>query len=217
MKHLLKSIKPKITTNNLNSIALQQCEKYNIKPAFLNYKGFPGAICASVNNVLVHGIPNDTPLKKGDIITIDFGAIKDGFIGDTAETICIEDKNKIIETCRNALKNGISMAKPNNKLSDISTAIFNSCGNYSTPLIYGGHGIDRNKLHSEPFIPNYPIYEDDFHLRPGMILAIEPMLIDSKNNSTKTNGWNVIANGVTAHCEHTILITKGEPYILTEV
>jgi len=220
LKTLLQKVKPNITTQQLNQIAIQESEKHNVTPVFLNYHGFPAAICASVNNILVHGIPNNTPLKVGDIITIDFGAIQDGYIADTAETICVGEPTEknvlLLHTCRQALAMGIFKARQGNKLSDISSAISQTCRDYKMPLIYGGHGISRNILHAEPFVPNIPCYEEDIHLRAGMIIAIEPMIIDGETYQTHTKGWNVMASGNTAHCEHTVLITEKDPVILTE-
>lgn len=217
LKELLNSVKVGITTKYLDDLAKKLCKKYDVIPTFLNYNGFPSAICSSVNNTLVHGIPNDKLLQKDDIITIDFGATKDGFIGDTAETISIGKHYEIIDYCRNSLINGIKMAKEGNKLSDISLEISKNSGKYKIPTVYGGHGISRYKLHDHPFVPNIVNYINDITLKNGMVIAIEPMLIDSISNFTTVldDKWSVVCSGLTAHCEHTILINNDNPIILT--
>jgi methionyl aminopeptidase len=217
LKKLISNIKIGVTTKQLDELAREECKKHNVIPTFLDYRDFPAAICASVNNVLVHGFPNDNPIKDGDIVSIDFGATLDGFIGDTADTkVMSSDDNMLVLNCAELLYSGISKARAGNKLSDISKAIYNNA-KYSIPTEFGGHGIDRNTLHSDPFVPNIPDDEEDCHLQPGMIFAIEPMLIDGPDKiKVADNGWDIVAEGNTAHCEHTILITEDEPFILTE-
>lgn len=216
---LLNKTKIGISTKELDDIAREECEKYKVKPAFLNYQGFPAAICASTNNILVHGIPNNIPLKHDDIISIDMGVSMDGFIGDTAVTIDLSGTNKkLLSCCEKALYLGISQAKPGNKLSQISKTIYKHIkkNNFSTPIEYGGHGIDRDVLHSDPFVPNVPDYEEDLTLRAGIIFAIEPMVIDGKSHlQIADSGWDIIADGMTAHFEHTVLITDTGCKILT--
>lgn len=206
------------TTNQLNNLVIELCKEYNVKPAFLGYNNFPSAICASTNNILVHGIPNDDPILD-NLVSIDLGIDYNGYIGDTAVTFSTNPKYQdVISQCKLALKSGISQAKPKNKLSDIAKAI-NSCrGRYSIPNNYGGHGIDRYRLHAKPFVANTPDHIDfDITLRPNMIIAIEPMLIDGSPNTTiALDNWSVIADGPAVHFEHTILITDNDPVILTE-
>lgn len=215
LKKLINSVDVGITTNNLDEIARDEFKKHNAVPTFLNYQDYPATICASVNNVLVHGIPNDKPLKENDIISIDVGATIDGFIGDTAETTQIgnnKENQKLILECRKALAKSIKVARQGNKLSKIAEIVSNT--NYGIPEEYGGHGINRNELHADPYIPNIPDYENDIRLRKGMVIAIEPMFING-SNSIKSSGWDIIATANTAHCEHTILVTEKEPIILT--
>jgi methionyl aminopeptidase len=224
LSKLLKEAKEGVTTKDLDSIARRECFAAEMNPIFLDYSGYPAAICASVNEVLVHGIPNDRKLQNGDILSIDIGAERLGYIGDTAESIVIGGaQSDIVDRCRDALRVGISKAVAGNRLSDISEAIqriIRYKPGYSIALFYGGHGIDKHVLHADPFVPNIPDRsEDDIKLRPGMILAIEPMLIDSTSGVTtvsQEDNWSVIADGVAAHCEHTILITDEEPFILTD-
>ena len=211
---------PGITTSELNKIAIDECNKRNVKPTFLGFNGFPAAICTSINHILVHGIPNDEyKLQEGDNITIDVGITKDGFIGDTADTIIVgKETNDLVNSCRLALRNAIYKAKAGNKLMDIAAVISEIAKfKFSIPPEYGGHGINRNELHADPFVPNILSLRSDFSLRPGMIFAIEPMFIENENSKTSvlSDGWSVLAQGMCAHCEHTILITENEPEILT--
>jgi methionyl aminopeptidase len=236
LRSLLNEVRPGISTSYLDNLAKLECKALEVNPIFLGYRGFPAAICTSINNVLVHGIPNDELLKEGDILTIDVGIEKNGFIGDTAETILVGEPLKftttgeadnfeitlepeIIKHCKYALDSAIAVAKEGNKLSRISFNIQNIAKkfNYGIPKEYGGHGISRNLLHSEPFIPNIPDYKNDITLRAGMILAIEPMFILGNGNTKVLNdGWTVQSDGLSVHCEHTVLITKDGPEILTE-
>lgn len=222
LSKLLSNVDVGITTKELDSIAREECKKHNVTPTFLNYHGFPAAICASVNKTLVHGVPTDTPLKKHDIISIDVGATLDGFIGDTAETIEVggtSPKNEVLITsCRNSLYMAIKKARAGNRLSEVSEIIQKIAkrNKYSVPTEYGGHGIDRHILHSDPFVANIPDYGEDLRLRPGMVFAIEPMFISGKNKlEIASNEWDIVANSNTAHCEHTVLVTDGDPLILT--
>ncbi|MFA5048772.1 MAG: type I methionyl aminopeptidase [Patescibacteria group bacterium] len=215
---------------DLDKIAREECEKIGAKPVFLNYRGFPAAICISKNITLVHGIPNEEPFKHGDLVSIDFGLSLDGFIGDTAKTVIIKSKqhnesfdcySNLLSDCRFALWKGIQQAIVGNHLSNISCAIETIAkeGKFKVPREYGGHGVSRNNLHSPPFIPNYyERNEENITLRKGMVLAIEPMFIDGQNNKliVAPDGWSVIAQGNTAHFEHTILITDKEPLVLTD-
>jgi methionyl aminopeptidase len=225
LSSILNEIKPEVTTSFLNEVAIEECKKHNVVPTFLGYSGFPAAICASVNNILVHGIPNENKLKPEDIVSIDVGISMDGFIGDTAETVWVEEPkyevycldSYLIECCRKSLDLGIEAAKSGNKLNDISKAIFDMIKMFglSTPIEYGGHGIDRYKLHAHPFVSNN-INKNEMLLRPGMIIAIEPMVINgSRETKILEDQWSVMVNGLSAHCEHTILITEEGPEVLT--
>ncbi len=216
---LLSHIQVGCTPKDIDNIAIEECNKIYANPVFLRHEGFPAAICFSKNNVLVHGIPDDTPLKKGDVVSIDFGIEIDGFIGDTAETVVVgEDQSKLISKCRSALLKAIQVAVPGNRLSDIGSVIekIANKNKYQIPKNYGGHGIDCGKLHAPPYVSNFKDYYNDFTLRPGVVLAIEPMFIDSESdNTTVSDSWSVCAEGLTAHCEHTILIDDSGPIILT--
>lgn len=214
---------------DLDKIAIAECEKIGAKPIFLNYRGFPASICVSKNEVLVHGIPDSNPFKNGDLLSIDFGISLDGFIGDTAKTIIVKNKDshemfkqhsKLLSDCKYALWKGIQQARNGNKLSDISRAIESVAkeAKFEIPKEYGGHGVSRNNMHSTPFIPNYYEQTDfDCTLRKGMVFAIEPMFIEGREGLVVgEDGWSVIAHGNTAHFEHTIAITDGDPVVLTD-
>lgn len=221
MTILLENVKEGTTTNQLNEIAILECEKRKVKPAFLGHEGFPAAICASPNNVLVHGVPDDVPLKNYDLLSIDIGVDVDGFIGDTAETISVGENlenDLLILACQQALLAGIGFARAGNQLSEIGKAVsaISRAKKYAMPTGYGGHGINRGQLHADPFVANDPEGYEDVMLRPGMVIAIEPMFING-DPSTRTleDEWTVTTGGKAAHCEHTILITEKDPVVLT--
>jgi len=210
------------TGNEIDTIIRDECKMRGIIPAFLNYKGFPASCCFSVNNILVHGIPNDTPLKDGDVVSVDIGIDIDGFYGDHAITVGIGEDNdhyEIIETCEDSLSEVISNIGPGDMFSKIPKIIQESSGKFKTINDYGGHGVSRGILHDNPFVPNVDkfIY-DDFSLRENMIFAIEPMLTYGDNNTKiKEDGWTVYTDEVSVHFEHMILITKEGTKVLTEV
>lgn len=235
-KEIVSNIKVGITTNDLDCLARDLCQKNSVKPVFLGYKNYPAALCTSLNDILVHGIPDDTILQKGDLLKIDFGAIDiDGFIGDVADSFIVEGPDiGLIEMTRSSLSFGISEMFSGNTLNEVQKAIWLTINkpmfryfdyesnefkssNYTVPLEYGGHGVSRNKLHDDPFIMNYVCEQDNFVLRNGMVFAIEPMVIAGNNKLyVLKNGWSVQASGPCVHCEHTVLINEnGEPEILT--
>lgn len=219
LKILLNNLKQNTIPKDIDKLAKELCKEYNVIPTFLGYQNFPAAICFSKNNVMVHGIPDTIPLKENDIVSIDFGATLNGFIGDTADTIKIGESSFLEECCSEALYAAIDQAIVGNKLSDIGKTINKIAdkNNYVIPTGYGGHGIDYNFLHSPPFVSNTYDIDDDVSLVNGMVLAIEPMFIDAQSNRTVVgnDGWSVYAKGNTAHCEHTILINDDKPTILT--
>jgi methionyl aminopeptidase len=214
IKKLLSKTREGTKTLDIDDLTNEECHLNNVKPTFLMYHGFPKSICVSVNECVVHGIPDEYVLKNGDVVSLDLGITKNGFIADTAHTIQINGNHNIIDVCKKCLENGIKQAIPGNNLFDVSSAIYKSKQNYSMPLYLGGHGISKNKLHDDPFVPNIPELSS-VKLQKGMVIAIEPMLIDSKNCSTIKKNWNIYAKGISAHFEHTILIND-EPEILTK-
>lgn len=224
-QELKKYIEPGITTKELDAIAEKVIRQYGAIPSFKGYNGFPGNICASVNNELVHGIPSSRKLVEGDIITLDIGAMYGGYHGDSAWTypvgkISAEDQ-KLLDVTRESLYKGIEQAKPGARLSDISHAIESYVlpFGFSIVLEYVGHGIGKN-LHEEPQIPNYGPPGRGPRLKPGMVLAIEPMVnAGERHVVTLDDNWTVVTvDGKNcAHFEHTIVITEEGYEILTQV
>lgn len=224
-RELAKHIRPGITTQELDDIAEKFIRKCGANPSFKGYGGFPGSICTSVNEELVHGIPGKRILKEGDIISLDIGAELDGYHGDSAWTYGvgkISDENKrLLEVTEKSLFEGLAQAKPDARLSDISHAI-QACveaAGYSIVREYVGHGIGR-RLHEDPQIPNYGLPGRGPRLKQGYVLAIEPMVNAGKRNvRTLADNWTVVTldSSMCAHFEHTIAITEEGYEILTEV
>ena len=221
-----KHIKPGISTLELDRIVEQVIRANGATPSFKGYNGFPGSICASINEVVIHGIPKATTiLKDGDIIAIDIGACYKGYHGDSAWSYYVGKINpndeKLMIVTKEALYKGLEQAKPGNRLGDISAAI----GKYAKSYGYGvveeftGHGVGRN-LHEDPAIPNYGIPNTGPLLQPGMTLAIEPMInAGTKKVKILSDGWTTITSDrkKSAHFEHTILITDDGCEILTQL
>lgn len=217
-------IKPGISTGYLNAIAEEFILKNSAFPGFKGYEGFPASICASINEEVVHGIPSlDRILKSGDIISIDIGAIYQGFYGDAARTFPVgeidEAAMKLINVTRESFFEGIKFAKVGYRLYDISNAIQThvEANGFSVVRDYVGHGIGRD-MHEDPQIPNYGPKGKGPRLLPGMVLAIEPM-VNAGTYRVKTlpNKWTVVTadKSLSAHYENTIVITEEEPEILT--
>ena len=226
LKKVLDSVEVGVTTKYLDELARKECEVLQVKPVFLGHEGYPAVICASNNFTLVHGLPNDEKLKAGDVLSIDVGVEVDGFIGDTADTIIVGEsfqetnKHNLLRACRLALQKAILEAKDGNKLSNISAQIYKTAkeNNYSVPVEYGGHGINRYAMHADPFISNIPYENEDITLKYGMIIAIEPMFINGNNPKTSVgkDGWGVIVSDLSAHCEHTVLVGQKSGVVLTQ-
>lgn len=226
---LKQKVKPGVTTANLNAIAEYEAKKRNAIPVFKNYpnpKGgrpFPGAICASINEEVIHGIPSNRELKEGDIISIDFGVIVNGFAGDSATTIPVgevsDDVAKLLKVTEEALMAGIEAALIGNRLGAISNAIQTHAesNRFSVVRDFVGHGIGRN-MHEDPPVPNYGRINSGPQLKKGMTLAIEPMVnIGTHKVLTKEDEWTIVTRdgSYSAHFEHTIAITEEGPDILT--
>jgi methionyl aminopeptidase len=224
LKTMAAQIRPGMETRELDIIAVKELEKYGARPSFKGYHGFPANLCVSVNEEIVHGIPGKRVLREGDIVSLDFGAIYDGFQGDAALTVGVGRISKqaaaLIETTKNALKSGISAARAGARLGDVSHAIQNYAESrgYSVVREYTGHGIGRD-MHEEPQIPNFGLPDSGPVLKKGMALALEPMVnIGDWRTRVGDDQWTVLtADGsLSAHFEHTIAITDGEPEVLTE-
>ncbi|MBN1691961.1 MAG: type I methionyl aminopeptidase [Dehalococcoidales bacterium] len=229
LKILSEIIKPGMKTKEMDIIAESELKKRSAESSFRGYRGYPATICASVNDEIVHGIPGDRVLKEGDIISLDFGAIYQGFHGDAAVTVPVgkvSDKTmRLIETTKGTLKSGIAAARAGVNLGDVSAAIeeYAKSRGYSLVREYTGHGIGR-KMHEDPQIPNTT--EPPYGLQPGtgpvlkkgMTLALEPMLnIGDWRTRVAEDHWTVLtADGsLSAHFEHTIVINDTEPEVLT--
>ena len=218
-----KAIRPGVTTLELNAVAEKVIRDHGAIPSFLGYGGFPASICASINNVLVHGIPSHTRLKDGDIISIDIGAVYKGYHGDSAWTHAVgeisEEAKNLMKVTRESLFVGLQQAKPGNRLGDICHAIgeYVESHGYSVPVDYTGHGIGT-ELHEEPAIPNYGKAGRGILLKEGMTLAIEPMVHAGKPQTrVLQDDWTVVSKdgSLAAHYEHTIVITSTGYEILT--
>lgn len=218
-------IKPGVTTKELDEAAEEFIRSHGAIPAFKGYNGFPGSICASINEVVVHGIPGLNKLKDGDIISIDIGTIVEGYYGDGAKTFTVgkvSDKDlELIEVTRQSFYEGLKYAKVGNRLSDISHAIQKYVENngFSVVRDFVGHGIGQ-KMHEEPQIPNFGLPGKGPRLKAGMVLAIEPMVnVGTYHVRVLSDNWTVVTidGQRSAHYEHTIAITNDEPLILTRV
>ncbi|RKY54544.1 MAG: type I methionyl aminopeptidase, partial [Candidatus Neomarinimicrobiota bacterium] len=211
-----KYIKPGIKTSELNSIAEDFILKNGARPAFKGYKGYPATICTSINEEVVHGIPGDRKLKEGDIISVDIGTCRNGYYGDVAFTFPVgevdDEKKRLMDVTRESLYKGIEKAAPGNRLSDISHAIqsYVEANGFSVVRSLVGHGIGRN-LHESPEVPNYGAPGMGPELKPGMCLAIEPMVNAGMYEVyTLDDGWTVVTldGRPSAHFEHTVAITE---------
>ncbi len=216
-------IQPGITTGQVDQFAAARIKHYGAKSAFLGYRGYPCHICISVNDQVVHGLAGDRVLRLGDIVSLDVGVIYNGFIGDTARTVavggCSVLAQKLMDITERALFEGIAQALPGKRVADISRAIQNYVeGNgFSVVREFVGHGVGRS-MHEEPQVPNFVDGKSSPRLRPGMTIAIEPMVNAGLPGVKVLNdGWTVVTldGSLSAHFEHTVLVTEGEPEILT--
>lgn len=220
---LKEYIRQGITTAEIEEAALGLFKKMNAIPAFLGYRGYKYATCLSVNEEVVHGLPGKRALKEGDIIGVDVGAIVDGYYGDNAETFPVgkvtAGVKRLLSTTRSALYKGIAQAVDGKHLGDVSFAVEEEAEKNGFTVVRDlfGHGVG-SALHEDPLIPNYGKKGTGMVLKAGMTLAIEPMLnIGSPEIKALQDGWTIVtADGsLSAHFEHTILVTKGAPEILT--
>lgn len=220
---LSKQVKQGMKTRELDIIAGREAKRLGAKPSFNGYRGFPANLCVSVNDEVVHGIPGERMINEGDIVSLDFGAIFDGFQGDAAVTVGVGEispqAQKLIETTEAALEAGIAAANPGGMLGDISAAIQNCAESRGASVVreYTGHGIGR-EMHEEPLIPNFGQSGTGPVLAKGMTLALEPMVnAGDWHTRVDSNRWTVLTvdGKLSAHFEHTIVITDGEPEVLT--
>ena len=223
-KRLKEEIKPGMTTKHIDQICEEVIRENGCTPSFKGLYGFPGSVCTSVNEVLVHGIPGSQILKNGDIISVDVGACYKGYHGDSAWTFLVGDVDeKTRDLCRvteEALYRGLEQVRPGNRIGDISWAIqsYVEAHGYSCPIEYTGHGIGKS-VHEDPYVPNVGKPHTGSILKRGMCIAIEPMVFMGKPHChTLDDDWGVVANdhSLSAHYEHTIAITADGYKILTK-
>lgn len=222
-KRLEEHIKPGVTTKSIDNLVENVIHSLSALPSTKNYHGYPAACCTSVNEVVVHGIPDDRVLKDGDIISVDVVAFKEGYHSDACRTFAVgnisDEAKRLIEVTRESFFKGIENAKVGNRLGDISSAIQNHVESAGFGIVRDltGHGVGRS-MHEEPSIPNFGKANRGLRLKPGMVLAIEPMVTygDYKVKTLK-DGWSVVTDdgSISAHYENTIVITGSEPEILT--
>jgi len=225
LAQLTEQVDVGVTTFELESLALAAVKKRKAKAAFKGYCGFPYALCCSVNEQVVHGMPSKKPLLSGDILSIDFGVFYDEYYGDAAVTIAVGDVSDqavgLITNTEKALDAGISSAVVGGRLFDISYAIQSFVENkgFSVVRDFVGHGIGKC-LHEDPQIPNYGVPGTGVSLKSGMVLAIEPMInLGSYDVKVLEDGWTVVTcdGNLSAHFEHTVAITENGPEILTRL
>jgi methionyl aminopeptidase len=216
---------PGVTTRELDRISEEATRRHGAQPAFKGYRGYPHSLCASINQEVVHGIPAERQLKDGDIVGLDFGVIIDGYYGDAAITVPIgrisPEVTQLLRVTEECLYRGIEQMLPGNHLADISRAIQEHAESHGFSVVkeFGGHGIGR-RLHEDPMVLNYVVDGPGVKLRPGLVLAIEPM-INMGTDSVKIlrDGWTVVTidGKPSAHFEHTVAVTDNGPDILSKL
>jgi methionyl aminopeptidase len=216
-------VKPGVTTAEVDAFAAERIKSYGAKSAFLGYRKYPCRICISVNEQVVHGLAGTRSLKFGDIVSLDVGVVYNGFIGDTARTVAVGGcgvlAQKLMDVTEKSLYEGIAQAVPGKQVADISRAVQThvEANGFSVVREFVGHGVGRS-MHEEPEVPNFFDGKPSPKLRPGMTLAIEPMVNAGLPGVKILNdGWTVVTqdDSLSAHFEHTVLITEGQPEILT--
>jgi methionyl aminopeptidase len=224
LAELRTAVQPGITTGELDARAAAILRKTGATASFLGYHSYPASICASVNDEVVHGIPGDRELQEGDIVSLDFGAIYQGWHGDSATTVPVgkipAEVEHLLKVTQDALERGIAAARAGNRIRDISRVIQQHVEDAGFAIVkdYGGHGIGRS-MHEDPQIMNYvdPGYPNPV-LRPGMVIAIEPIVVMGNAETIDLpDGWTVVTEdgSYAAHFEHTVAITEGDADILT--
>lgn len=223
---MIKGKSANLSLIHIGDLARDIITSNNCTPTFLNYNGFPGVICSSLNEEIVHGYPRDIVLKEGDVLKIDVGATFEGAIGDCAVTYLYGKPKSdkvflLLKSCQEALNIAISMVKVGNKIGQIGSAIYQKSRDDGFGVIdkYGGHGINYNKLHAFPFVPNKSKSDDGVTIQPGLSIAIEPMFVIGSNTNTKTlkDGWTIITKDIGAHFEHSVTLDKdGKLHIITD-
>jgi methionyl aminopeptidase len=217
-------IRPGVTTRQVDNFAAERIRSYDAKSAFLGYRKFPCYTCLSVNEAVVHGLASERELQFGDIVSVDVGVTYKGFIGDTARTVavggCGVAEQRLLDVTEQSLYLGIAQARSGNRVVDISLAVqqYVEQNGYSVVREFVGHGVGRT-MHEEPQVPNFDEHKKNSpRLKPGMTIAIEPMVNAGRADvKILKDGWTVVTQdgSLSAHFEHTVLITDGQPEILT--
>jgi methionyl aminopeptidase len=225
LEELRKKIRPGVKTIELDRLSEELALKKGARPAFKGYRGYPYSLCASVNSEVVHGMPSDKELKEGDIVSLDFGILNDGYYGDAAVTVPVGEitpaAKRLLRVTEEALYRGIAEVKAGNRIGDISAAIQGhvEASGYSVVRDLVGHGIGKS-LHEDPQVPNYGSSGRGVELKPGMVFAIEPMVNEGTYRvEILRDGWTVVtADGkLSAHFEHSVAITENGPVILSRI
>jgi len=226
LAEMCEKVAPGMTTWDLDRYAESRCKDLGAKPAFKGYHGFPGTVCISVNEEVVHGIPSKKRvLQEGDIVGLDFGVILDGWYGDSARTVGVgkigTDAQKLLDVTRDGLGRGIDACRIGNRLFDIGHSVQNYVEGFGFSVVrdFVGHGIGR-ALHEDPQVPNFGVKGKGIPLKEGMVLAIEPMInIGTEKVVVLKDGWTAVTadKSLSAHFEHTVAITPQGPRILTLV
>lgn len=225
LSELREGVRPGVTTGDLDNCCEELCRKKRVKPAFKGYRGYPFALCTSVNGEVVHGMPSDRPLVSGDILSLDFGVNYKGYYGDAAITVAVgvvsDEAKRLLKVTEAGLYDAIRQAGAGNRLGDVSSAVqerVESAG-FSVVRDFVGHGIGRS-LHEDPQIPNYGVRGRGIELKPGMVLAIEPMVNEgSYEVQILPDGWTVVTRDgkLSAHFEHSVAVTENGPDILSRI
>ncbi len=216
-------VKPGVTPKELDAFAYDFIKKSGGKPAFLGYEGYPATLCVSVNEVVIHGIPNDRPFAEGDIVGIDSGIDLDGYFSDAAMTLPVgtihKEAQKLLDVTRECLTLALEQVRPHARISDISRAVFSHATKNGFKVVrqYCGHGVGL-EIHEDPQIPNYVSPGPNPRLVPGMVLAIEPMInVGTSDVRLLDDDWTVVTmdGSLSAHFEHTVLVTDSGCEVLT--
>lgn len=226
LAEVAKNVRPGITTGQLDKIAEQLIRDHGATPAFLNYPGpypYPATLNTSVNEELVHGLPGKRELREGDLLSVDCGTVYEGFIGDSAFSMGVgevsAEAQKLMDVTQESLRLGIAQMLPGNHVGDVSAAVQEhvEAHGYHVPREYTGHGVGR-KMHEGPQVPNYGVRGQGILLRPGMTIALEPMVLAGTHRTrVLKDQWTVVSadGSLTAHFEHSVAVTEDGPLVLT--
>lgn len=223
LQRLVEELRPGLVVKELDKVVRREFEKHKVVPTFLGYHGYPATVCVSVNEEIVHGIPGKRVIQDGDVVSLDLGCTYKGFVADSALTVIVGKPRprtqELVDVTRQSLEEGIRHARPGNRLGQISHAIQTYIESHGFGVVreYVGHGVGR-QMHEEPQVPNFGPADRGPVLKKGMVLALEPMVtVGDWRTRQLDDQWTVVtADGsLSAHFEHTIAVTEGEPEVLT--